>query len=203
MSEKPTEQEVQVVEVEQVDVGTELAVMDMSYRYAFEYKLDIQNRIVQLSTITPGSFERLDTAMSMMETSSNEPITIKIHSVGGDVYEALAIVGRITSSPCVIYTIGYGAIMSAATLILACGDQRFMSKYATFMHHESSYSTGFDRHSTIKGMVNQQEKDEEAWAKYMAEFTKKNAKYWKTKGLTDFYLTPEQCISHGIIDSII
>ena len=65
-------------------------------------------------------------------------ITIRLHSEGGSVYEALAIVGRIEKCKCQIITEGYGAIMSAATLILASGDKRRISRLAWFMVHESN-----------------------------------------------------------------
>src|SRR4051812_7142651 len=73
-------------------------------------------------------FIEVDAAMSEFEAQSSKPVTIKISSQGGNVYDALAIVGRLKRSKCMIVTEGYGSIMSAATLIFASGNTRKISK---------------------------------------------------------------------------
>ena len=55
--------------------------------------------------------------MTTLENLNRKTITIKINSYGGDVYTALAIVGRMLESKCLLQTKGYGKIMSAATII--------------------------------------------------------------------------------------
>ena len=147
-------------------------------------------------------FDILDAAMSEMEADSKKGITIRLHSPGGCVYEALAIVGRIKSSKCYVTIEGYGHMMSAAALILACGDKRKMSIYAFFMHHEASYRIE-GRHGYIKAEVDQMDKEEEEWCKWMEEFTKESNSFWKEKGLhVNFYLDAKQCLKHGIVDEL-
>ena len=118
-------------------------------------------------------------------------------------YEAIAIVGRMKASPCVIVTEGYGMVMSAATMLLAAGTLRKVSKYCWFMHHESAYQVG-GRHSEIKAYVAQAEKEELVWAQWMAELTKKKAAFWQQTGThIDAYFTAEQLVKLGVADELI
>lgn len=148
-------------------------------------------------------FDFIDTALSNLERMSGKSITIKINSTGGSTYEALAIVGRIKSSPCLINIEGHGAIMSAATLILACGHKRKMSKYSTFMWHEGRYGVR-GTHSEISREVAQAEREEDLWAHWMAEFTIMDKEFWRDIARdNNYYANAEECLSMGIIDKII
>ena len=174
------------------------------YKFLLEESVSFDSRIVQLSGIIGDgvTFEFVDAAITSLESISNEPIILKILSNGGNVYEALAIVGRISASPAPIITEGYGAVMSAATMILACGDHRCMSKYAMFMHHESSYGTG-GSHSDNKEAVEQMEREEQLWSEWMEKFSNRPAKEWRSKAKKrSWYLTAEQCMKYKIVDEV-
>lgn len=181
-----------------------LTAKALQLEYAFEYGVDFGHRIIQItSDIDFPLFDFVDTALTEMESLNSKGVTIKINSFGGSVYEALAIVGRIKESKCKITTKGYGAIMSAATLILACGTKRKISQYAWFMHHESSY--GFEgKHSQAKAAIAQAEREELQWAKAMAEFSKQDEEFWLEKGkLVDVYFDATELLELGVADEII
>lgn len=171
--------------------------------YLFEDGVDFQRRAIRLTgDVDTEMFEKLDAAMTEMEAESKKAITIKIDSYGGDVYQAMAIVGRIRESKCQIVTKGYGPIMSAATLILAAGDKRYVSRHSWLMHHEASYETG-GRHSEIKALVIQSDREERQWSEWMAEFSNQSAEFWlKTGTNTDAYFSAEQLLKYGVIDGI-
>lgn len=171
--------------------------------YAFDHGVDLKNRVINLTgDIDEAQFQKVEAAMTLMESENRTTITIKINSCGGEVYQALAIIGRLTSSKCRIITEGYGHIMSAATMILACGDRRKISKYAFFMHHESSYEAS-GKHSEIKDFVIQAEKEEICWAKWMSSFTRKDEDFWKNTGVrTDAYFSAEELASLGVADEV-
>lgn len=171
--------------------------------YLFEDGVDFQRRTIQLTgEVDTEMYERLDAAMSEMEAESKKAITIKIDSYGGDVYQAMAIVGRIRESKCQIVTKGYGAIMSAATLILAAGDKRSCSEYSWFMHHEASYGVE-GKHSEVKAFVRQSEREEKQWSEWMAEFSKRPANFWLEEGTgTDAYFTAEELLEMGVVDEL-
>lgn len=166
--------------------------------------VDLVNRVIVLDdSIECPIFTFVDAALSEFERSSKKRITIKINSCGGSVYDALAVVGRIKRSSCDIVIEVYGAAMSAATLIAACGDIRRMSRYAFIMHHSSSYSIS-GRHTEVTAAVAQAEREERLWAKWMESFTNESESYWYETGKhVDSYFTAQEALELGIIDEII
>ena len=175
----------------------------LHYEYAFNTGVNFRHRIIQITgDIQPPLFDYVDAALTEMERENRKGITIKIHSFGGSAYEALAIIGRIKRSSCFITTEGYGAIMSAAALILACGDRRKISQYSWYMWHESSYVVE-GKHSEIKNTVIQTEREEEQWAQAMAKFSHKDTKFWRDVGKhTDAYFSPQELVDMGVCDDI-
>lgn len=190
---------------ERTSVDNKLTAASLHLNYAFEYGVDFKNRVITLTgEIVHGWFDVVDVALTQMERDSKATVTIKINSPGGETYEAMAVVGRLTSSKCHIVTEGYGHVMSAATLILACGSKRRMSKYAYFMWHEAGYDPGYDRVSTHKATQKQIEREEKLWCQTMAEFSKKNEKFWKETGThVDAYFNADQLLKYGAIDEVI
>lgn len=184
---------------------TKLTQTAMQLEYSFDRGVNFKDRSITIvGEITEPWFDVVDAAMSEFErVSKKKTVTVKIYSEGGSVYEALAIVGRLKKYNCHIVTEGYGIIASAATILLACGDRRKMSKYAEFMHHESSYEVG-GRHSEIVAYTKQAEKEERRWSKWMAEFSKKTEKFWYEWGKhIDKYLTAAECIKYGVVDEVL
>lgn len=184
-------------------VDNKLSLMQIHLESIFERGVNFKERIITITDeIGFPAFDFLDAAMTEMETHSRKTITIKIHSEGGSVYEAMAIVGRMKKSKCKIITEGYGAVMSAATLILAAGDERRISEFAWFMHHEASYGAE-GRHSQVKDLVAQMEKEERIWSDWMAKFSEKDAKFWYKAGENkDTYFTAQELIDLGVADEI-
>jgi ATP-dependent protease ClpP protease subunit len=166
--------------------------------------INFRDRIITLSKeVDAEMFALIDAAMSEMESDNRRSVTIRINSEGGSVYDALAIVGRLKTSKCRIITVGFGAIMSAATLILACGDERKMSDIAWFMHHESQYIVE-GAHQQIVNAVAQAEREENQWAKWMQEYSNKDAKFWrKVAQDKNAYFTAEELLDLGVIDEVI
>lgn len=166
--------------------------------------VNFKSRSIQIvGAIDEKMFCKIDNELTLLEGKNKRAITFKINSYGGSVYDALAIVGRMQKSPCDIITEVYGQVMSAATIILAAGDKRRMSKLAFLLHHEGSYGAG-GTHTQIKHYVNQAERENNLWCKTMAEFTGASAKFWRTRGLSglDLYLSAEQCLKIKVIDEV-
>lgn len=185
------------------NIDSKVAQASLLLDYSFGYKVDFKNRIITISgDIDSDAFEIIDAGLTEMESQSKKTVTIKINSGGGDTYQAGAIVGRLRESKCKIVTKGYGHIMSAATLILASGQERLCSKYALFMHHESSYGME-GRHSDAKDFIQQMEKEDDLWSAWMESFTKKPAAYWKKTGVRkDAYFTAEDLLELGVVDEL-
>jgi ATP-dependent protease ClpP protease subunit len=182
------------------------AFMNLQYKHSLllDHSLDIDKRTLTFSgEIEDGTFDYFDARVTILENQSDEPITIKLCSIGGSTYEAGAIIGRMKASKCDFTVEGYGCVMSAATLILASGKIRKLSKYAWFMHHGPRWGTE-GNHANIKEAVKQTEREDTEWNKWMGEFTKKDAAFWKKwSGHSDLYLSPQEALEYGIVDEII
>lgn len=185
------------------NVDSKLTQAALILEYAFAYNVNFKERVITISReIDEAEFDRVDNALTELESQSRKSVTIRINSPGGQVYHALAIIGRMKRSHCQIVTEGYGHIMSAATLILAAGDKRKVSSYSFFMHHESSYGVE-GRHSQIKDYVKQAEREEQKWAEWMSQFTQKDKSFWLKKGVgSDAYFDADELLKLGVVDEV-
>lgn len=174
-----------------------------NFETSLSWNVDIKNRIIRITKdIDHDMFDVVDAGLTELESISKKTVTFRISSYGGGVYEALAIIGRMESSKCKIITEGYGPIMSAATAILAAGDERKLSRRAWFMHHEASYGIE-GRHNEVKNFVKQQEREELEWARLMEELTGVGTKVWLNAGKNvDKYFTPEECLQLNVVDKL-
>lgn len=178
--------------------------LELHLEYLFESGINLKERVIRIvGDIDLDQFNLVDSGMSEMESYNRQAITIRICSEGGDVEPAMAIVGRLKNSPCKIITEGYGTIESAASLIFASGNERRISKYARFMHHEANYYVE-GRHEEIKASVAQHQREEELWAQWLADFSKKSKKFYLEEAKhTDKYWTVEQLLEYGLADKVI
>lgn len=188
----------------QPQLDAALHLFEVQADIALKYGIDVGARTIQLvGEIHDMTFCHIDTALTLMESQSKAKVTIKINSNGGSVYNALAIVGRMQASKCKIVTEVYGACMSAATMILAAGETRRMSKLAYIMHHEMSYEVA-GTHSQNKHNVLQAEREGETWAITMEALTGTPKDVWREKGKAgiDWYLSSAEAKNMGIVDEL-
>lgn len=190
--------------VDKVKSNLALEKKALQLNYSFEWGVDIANRVIRLTgEIDTGYFDFLDAALTELESESKGAITIRINCPGGDVFEALAMVGRMDRCKRQLITEGYGHVMSAATLLLAAGHKRRMSKRAHFMHHETSVYNLEGRLSELIAEIEQLKAENAEWCNAMAELTTQPAEFWETAGVgTNAYFTPEQCLEYGIVDEL-
>jgi len=181
---------------------TRISAEKLHFEFLFDKGVDFKRRVISLSgDVGRSMYNKVNAAMSELESAGRGSITLRINSYGGSGYHGLAIVGRIKLSKCRIVTEGLGCIMSAATLILASGDFRRMSEHAWMMDHETGYEMDYDKHTTQKELVKNMEKGELEWAKWMAAYSKKSKKFWLDLK-KDSYFTAAQCLKLGIIDEV-
>lgn len=137
------------------------------------------------------------------ESKKNEPINMLINSDGGSVYEALGIIDFINNLDVKVNTIVRGRAMSAAALILCAGTgTRAASKYSTIMFHEIS-SDIYGKSSDMKANVQHMEKLENILLEIISTNSKQNIDFWKGNTIKDFYITPQEALELGVIDTII
>lgn len=183
---------------------TVIDLKSLFLQYAFEQGINFEKRTILIcGDIDNEVFQRVDAALTEMESSSGKAITIKINSHGGHVYDSLAIVGRMKASKCNINTEGYGTVMSAAVAILAAGKRRKMSAYGWAMVHQSHYEIS-GKVRDHKAFLEQSEREEQQWAEIMALNSTETKQYWLDAcRLDDRYLTPTQLLLAGVIDEIV
>src|SRR6185369_6312962 len=100
---------------------------DTHYENIFDRHVNFRERVIYLNDdIDDISLDLFQKALDELERDKDKPIKIEVSSYGGEVYDMLGMVDRVRSSPCHIITRGFGKIMSAATFILAAGDERIM-----------------------------------------------------------------------------
>lgn len=132
----------------------------------------------------------------------NAPIDIELASEGGKPYAALAIYNKMRQCDCEISVLVYGPCMSAATIILAGGDMRYMAQDSWFMVHESTEG--------IKGTLadhrthtQQMQLEENQWSEILARHSEWTAKQWAKASSRTTYLTAEELYSiklvHGVL----
>ena len=183
----------------------------------FEYGVDIQNRKVFLfDNVDADSIGHVVKGLYLMEAgvtkaqkeSGNIPsIEVFIGSFGGSEYEMYALYDVIRTLNSPVKTTAIGKCMSAAPLLVACGEpgQRWSTPNTFFMVHQS-WTTIEDpsKLGEIEIEMKHMRKLEERWLELMVKHTDKDKKHWKRicdKG-QDFYFDAETAQEWGLIDHI-
>jgi ATP-dependent Clp protease protease subunit len=174
-----------------------------------EYGIDTETSSVLLfGDITDGTLYEVMLRIKAIlrirpEEEKENPINLIINSDGGDVYEALGIIDFIESLDVKVNTICRGRAMSAAALLLCSGTGiRAASKNSTIMFHEMS-SGIYGKSSDMKANVQHMEKLEDIIVGIMSSNSNKDRKFWVDNTVKDYYITPEDAIQLGVIDTII
>jgi ATP-dependent Clp protease protease subunit len=131
-----------------------------------------------------------------------KPITIKLHSQGGDWFSGMAIYDALKALKCKVTIEVYGCAMSMGSIILQAGTERVLMPDSTIMVHDGSMGMYGESRTT------------EAWAewsktvsrptmyKIYAERTGKPVECWSEKCRTDLILTADQAVAEGLADRV-
>jgi ATP-dependent Clp protease protease subunit len=133
-------------------------------------------------------------------------LTLYVNSVGGDLYQAFALIDVMRASPHKIRTIGIGSVMSAAFLIVAAGSrgQRYVAHNTSCMCHQ--FSSGTDgKYHDLKAEMKETESLNTKMVEILVAATKQPATYVKKRLLppTDVYMTAQEMVEHGAADYIL
>lgn len=90
--------------------------------------------------------EVMEQLVHLAEDDAEKPITMIVNTLGGDVYETMAIYDLIKYIQAPVHTVGLGKIMSAGALLLACGKKgkRKIGNNAMLMYHQGREGNGGD-----------------------------------------------------------
>ncbi|UKS28834.1 ATP-dependent Clp protease proteolytic subunit [Paenibacillus sp. HWE-109] len=132
------------------------------------------------------------------------PIDLIINSNGGSVYDGLALINVIDNSKTPVHTYVYGLAASMSLLIAVSGHKRHAGRLSTFMYH--SVSTHIDGHlEHLKNRVDETQRLQNIYDQYILSKTtlsieellrvQENQRNW--------YMSPDEALSVGIIDEIV
>ncbi|MCX6170136.1 MAG: ATP-dependent Clp protease proteolytic subunit [Ignavibacteriales bacterium] len=169
--------------------------------------IDVHDRMVfsdpQIQLLSLGDFVLRCRSIINQSGDDKSDLNFFISSYGGDVHTALGIIDYMRIMKLKVNTIGIGPIMSAAVPILASGTgKRSITRNSVVMIHPVSAmfnGTALDLTNDVAQAKQSQDKIFGILGKYSTQ----TASFWKKKASTNFYLSPEQCLSFGLVDEII
>jgi ATP-dependent Clp protease, protease subunit len=140
--------------------------------------------------------------LALLQHVSDEPIVVQIHCHGGDLHSSWALYDLLTTSPCPIFTMGYGFIGSGATITFLGGDIRLLAENATFFIHDIQYQVR-GSHSKLQ----EEAKDAFVLRKRIANLYARESGQPKSKILAwmkkEIEMTAQIAIRRGFADRLI
>lgn len=185
---------------------------DTHYDNLFEKNVNTRERIIYFNRdVDNEGLDLIHKALDEFDAGENpKPVKIVISSYGGDTLDMFGIVDRIRDSKCHIMTYGSGKIMSAATFILAAGDERVITKNTWFMMHQSRIIADDDSDGmtgTFDECMNEMKwwhELENQMYKLYEELSKNNTKWTTFRKLCrkDHYIRAEDVLKLGLVERI-
>lgn len=137
-----------------------------------------------------------------INVANPEPITIYIHSYGGDLDQTQFFCDLIESSRIPVITVAAGVAMSAGLLIFLSGKKRYAFKHSKILIHQGSASFSGTAEE-IKAAQQSYEKQLETMETYILAHTLIDKKLFDKKKNKDWYVTGDELIELGIANKII
>ena len=146
-------------------------------------------------------FSSSDLIQALADISNEAPLTVHINSIGGDVFEGLAIYNILRQRQNVT-TVVEGIAASIASIIFLAGDKRTMHEQSMLMVHNASAGV----HGTADDFENMldllQKAGEQITAIYLSNSSLDEAGIKSLLG-KDSFLTSEESLSYGFATEVI
>lgn len=163
-------------------------------------------------SLVDGIFEtecsKLIKNIHMLNEKSNDPITLKMATTGGFVYDMWAIHDAIKESNSKVTIVVYGYCMSAGTVILQAASKRILSPNTRFMMHYGSEGSYPTHSKDFQRSAKESEVNNEMMEKiYLDRIQEKQPSFTlkKLKDMIQFdkYLSAQETVDLGLADSIL
>lgn len=141
--------------------------------------------------------------LTLLKRDKDKPITVLIHSGGGQVDSGIVICDLIRMSPAPITTVCLGKAYSMAALILACGGRRKILPHGRVMIHQPSMQAGMMNTSDFDRANKEIILQNNIICGILSEYTGKTEAEIKEAIQTDYYMSAKEAVSFGIADEII
>jgi ATP-dependent Clp protease protease subunit len=151
--------------------------------------------------------ERTIKNLHILDSMSQDPITILLNNIGGDVNHGLAIYDAIITSKSHITIKVFGNSMSMGSIILQAADERIMSPNAVQMVHYGSL--GVEGHAKTVYKIADEGKRIDQWMEtmYLERIRQKHPTFSlkKLKDILnhDTFLTAHDSVNLGLADKIL
>lgn len=145
--------------------------------------------------------------LMILEGMSDDPITIIMNNIGGDVNHGLAIYDAIKNSHHDITIKAFGSAMSMGSIILQAADHRIMSPNASQMLHYGTWA--FDGHAKTGQKIAKENERQDQWMEqmYLEKILEKHPDYTiaKLKKILDHdtFLNAREAVDLGLADKIL
>ncbi len=162
-----------------------------------------------IGSIDEEAYKAFCDAVLSFEKKKAKVVTVEIVSEGGSAAIAMAFIARMRLSPLAFITVGNGRVASSATLILAAGHNRLVTKETLILVHEDQnifYNDRTYNTTAIERFARNARKNEDLWNRTMAKLccgVTSAESFAKLHAKGDTELTPTQALNLGMIDEII
>lgn len=166
--------------------------------------MDIANCSITIGgDIDEGFFELLDANLDQLVLQSPERILIKLQSNGGLCDEAYAALDRVRATPVPVDIDCYFAASAGTILLASATGKRRMARHGRIMVHESNVGIRA-RMTHVRDEVAELEREEAQYCEIMAEFTKKDADYWRSicQSGRDVWFNAKEALEVGLVDEL-
>lgn len=178
------------------------------------YGVELKSRRIYFGTHldlgedNPGDFTQASIEVAiramhrMAQDAPGKPIEIHMNSYGGDPYAMLRLYDEILSCPCQVKFFGGGAIMSAATWIMAVCDERYLHAHATVMVHDGWAGTE-GKHTDLLIWAAEEKRLQDVLYDIYATNSRMPKEFWQEVCQRDLYMSASEAVSVGLADKIV
>ena len=184
------------------EMGT--GVYDELMKYCTDKRVLIINKDIDNSVIESYAIRilRWNDEDKDILPEKRHPITILIHSYGGDLYSTLFLIDMIKQSKTPIRTVGMGFVASAAYYIYINGHDRLAFENTVFLQHDGTISIA-DSNSKVKDFIAFNDLMEERIKESILTQTKITADFYDKTFDKEYYFFADKGKELGVVDKII
>ena len=131
-----------------------------------------------------------------------QPIKLYIHSPGGYLTSAFAIIDTVKLSKTPVHTIAIGDVYSGGFFIFLAGDKKYTYPHASFLYHEGATTNGGDANK-FRNFAKFYEVQLEQLKQIVLKNSSITEEEYEKHIKDDWWLTAEEAVSYGIADEIL
>lgn len=151
--------------------------------------------------------ERSVKNLLILDSMSNDPITIIMNNIGGDEYHGMAIYDAVKACKSHVTIKVFGHAMSMGSIILQAADERIMAPNSRQMIHYGTWGV-HDHAKTAQKWAKEGEKFDKWMEKMYLEKIREKQPHFslnRVKGMLDHdtFLTAEESVAMGLADKVL